>query len=203
MAANGIIPKERLSAYQRWELDALDSLPQRAAAAVPGAEEVERAYQTAREIGHAAGYREGAARARTEAERMQQLLAGLDRSLSEFDERLAGDLLALSLEIARQVLRQALAVRPELLLAAVREAMELLPQSRHGARLLLHPEDAALVHSHLGSELEQAHWRIQEDSNLERGGCRVETPESEVDARLSTRWEQVAISLGQDSRWLE
>ena len=38
---------------------------------------------------------------------------------------------------------------------------------------------------------------------MERGGCRVETANSQIDASLATRWKRVVSSIGQDNSWLE
>ena len=46
-------------------------------------------------------------------------------------------------------------------------------------------------------------WKIVEDAQIERGGCRLETPTTEVDATLETRWRRVVASLGRDDSWID
>ena len=70
------------------------------------------------------------------------------------------------------------------------------------ARLVLHPEDAALVRTHLGPQLEAANCALTEDAALARGGCRVETDGAEVDATMETRWSRVVAALGASDEWL-
>jgi len=119
------------------------------------------------------------------------------------DQQVAQNLLDLAMEIAKQMLQQALKVKPELILSVVNEAISELPHFSQHVQLILHPSDAELVRSKMGEQLGHAGWKIFEDVQMERGGCRVETANSQIDASLTTRWKRVVSSIGQDSSWLE
>ena len=210
--SNKIIPKEQLSAYQRWELNSLDESAARAVAApepepepavaLPTAKEIEQIYQQAYQDGLATGYQEGKGRAEGEAQRLAQLANGLTEALEQFDQQMAQDVLTLALDVSKQMLRQALKVHPELLLPVIREAMATLPQANPHPHLILHPEDAALVRSFMEEEIAHFHWRIVEDGKMARGGCRLETSNSEIDATMEQRWNRVLATLGRDDQWL-
>ncbi len=228
----GFIPKEKLTAYQRWELAAFDEAEREAAQSrppeaeagarqapeipetpeaeaeappppvdLPTAEDIEKMYADAHESGYAGGYEEGIARGRADAAQIGALLGNLQRALQEIDQRVADQLLELALEIAGQVLRQSLRVNPELLLPAVREAVAALAPHHGHPVLFVHPDDAALVRTHLGDQLANAGWRIFDDAAIEAGGCRVELGASEVDATLETRWRRVVESIGASRDW--
>jgi flagellar assembly protein FliH len=206
--SNVVIPKENLTAWQRWELGGLDqpksaTAPQHKSAStrLPTAEEVEHIHRDAHKQGFDAGYEEGTARARMEALRLHTLVEHLDQALGEFDQQVAEELLALSLEIARQVVRQTIAARPTVILDVVREALLQLPHQH--AALYLHPEDASLVRSYLGDQLAHAGHRIFEEAGIARGGVRVEAGGSHLDADLATRWQRVIESLGASGNWIE
>lgn len=202
-----IVPKEQLSAYQRWEMDAFDQAP----VALPTAEGIEQiqrqahqeGYQEGLQQGREQGYREGREQAREEAQRLNQLLVKVSETLRQLDQEMAQQMLELALGIARQMLRQALPALPELLLPVVREAMNSLPQANQQPQLILHPQDAQLVRSHLDAEIAHGHWRVVEDSQITPGGCRLETAQSELDATLENRWKRVLESLGQRGEWLD
>ncbi len=85
----------------------------------------------------------------------------------------------------------------------VREAIASLPLHHGHPALFLTPEDAALVRQHLGEQLNHNGWRILEDSSLHRGGCRIESGASEVDATLETRWRRVLEAIGTTADWLD
>lgn len=197
----------KLTAWERWELASFDApaglrkeTPDEPQLKPPTAEEIAQIFQQARETGHAAGYAEGQARARTEGARFVALATQFDVALTEIDQQVAEDLLALALDVARQVIRQAIAVKPELLLETVLEA---LAQMQHPhATIHLHPEDASLVRSYLGDQLAHAGHRIHEDRRLERGGCLIEAGGSQLDASMATRWRRIVESLGCNADWL-
>lgn len=227
-----LIPKEKLTAYQRWEVAAFapeqraaqlppepppvepsppaieaELPPQEAAVVLPTAEDVERIEDEARAAGYEAGYEAGYAAGSTAAQEVATTLAALmdnlQQALAEIDQNVADQLLTLAIEIANQVLRQSLRVRPELLLPVVREAVTTL-HGHHGQPMLfVSPQDAALVRSHLGEQLSHSNWRIIDDGALSAGGCRVELGAGEVDASLETRWRRVIEAIGVSQEWLD
>jgi flagellar assembly protein FliH len=136
-----------------------------------------------------------------EALRLHTLVEQLERALGEFDQQVAEELLALSLEVARQVVRQSIAVRPTVILDVVREALQQLPHQH--AAIYLHPEDASLVRSYLGDQLAHAGHRLFEEAGIARGGLRVEAGGSHLDAGVATRWQRVVESMGTAGGWIE
>jgi len=230
----GYIPKEKLTAYERWELASFDEPAPPAAPpeveipeppppmameaepetvapedipALPTAEDIERihaeAHESGFEAGRQAGYEEGATQARSEAARLEGLMHSLTQSLQVFDQDVADQLLALGLEIARQVTRSALKVKPELLLPVVREALAALPVAHGHPTLTLHPDDAALLRQQLGDQISHGGWRLLEDASMEAGGCRIQAGASDVDATLQTRWKRVLEAIGAQGDWLQ
>jgi len=197
-----IIPKEKLSAYQRWELDSFEPTAPPAPDG-PTPAEIQCIRKTAHDEGYAAGYREGQNAAREQAQRFEQLLAGLRQALADVDAEVSREILALALAVAKQVLRQALKVKPELMLPVIREALTCLPQFHQKASLYLHPDDSVLVRTQLGEQLECMGCKIVNDGRLERGGCRIESMNGQIDATVETRWRRVLLALGVSDEWLE
>lgn len=193
------IPKEQLTAYQRWELNVFDDV--RENVKLPTADQIQRIQQQAYQEGFAAGMKDGRAESQITAQRMQSMLLALQHSMSQFEESMAQEIMDLALDIARQMVRSTLQVEPSLVLAVVREAIESLPQTYHHPTLMLNPEDAQLVRDLLAQEYQGEVWRILEDPHLERGGCRVETGTSEIDARMESRWQRIVSALGADVPW--
>lgn len=207
MSNSPVIPKEKLSAYQRWELHSFDTPvdPPPAAAANTAeaeAEKVRHIHQHAYDAGRADGLREGAGKTANEARQLQSLLAAIERQSHEINQRIANDVLELALEVARQMLHQALLVRPELLVTVINDALARAAQPLSAATIALHPGDAALVREQLGDELAAAGWRIVDDAKLLRGGALLQTAATQIDATIGTRWQRLAAALGQNSEWL-
>ncbi len=235
MHMSNVIPKEKQSAYQRWEMESFGDEPSprvteaARTAALGTTAEKERLAQIARKIdedraqahaeGHAAGVAEGRiagfeegriaglaeGRAQAEQERLllQQIAETFGTEVARANELIAADMLDLSLDLAKAMLKTALKVRPELIVPIVREAIHYLPTLQQPALLHLHPEDAAIIIEHMGDELNTAGWRLVEDPHMDRGGCRVETASNQVDATAPVRWQRIAAALGKESDWLE
>jgi flagellar assembly protein FliH len=190
---------EKLTAWQRWELPNFEGGRGRDGVALTTASQVEEIQRLAHDEGFRSGYAEGMQKA---AQESQRLAGVIDALTKQVDEQVAQELLALSLDVARQMLHQALKVNPELLLGVVQEAIGTLPHFNQGAHLVLHPDDAALVRERMGEQLTHSGWKIFEDARIERGGARIETANSQIDASLESRWNRVVAALGQDTKWL-
>ncbi len=152
--------------------------------------------------GHAAGYAEGVQQAQSEAAQLNALMQSMQASLNELDQQLAQSLLDLALEVARKMVLKTLQIKPEIILEIVNEAIGSLPHFNQNAHLILHPDDAHLVRTQLGEQLTHGGWKIFDDAKIERGGCRVETSHSHIDATNEDRWQHIVASIGQDKSWL-
>lgn len=228
------IPKEKLTAYQRWELAAFDE-EERARRqdsqealsvqestvpmpALPTAEEIERIHTEAQESGFQAGFQAGEAAGRAEglaagkaegleaakaaAAQLQTVVESFTQALGEMEQSVADQLLSMGLEIARQMTRASLKAHPEQLLPVIREALAALPVSHAHPVLHLHPEDSQLLQEQLGDQIAHGGWRLLADSEVERGGCRIEAGSSEVDATLPQRWKKILEAIGVQQDWL-
>lgn len=209
MSNSTVIPKEKLTAYQRWELHSFDQLEGQPQTQTRGpshadaeAAKVRNVHQLAYETGRADGLREAAAKAAVDAQSFAALIESLRRQNLETKHLLADDLLGLALEIARQMTAQSLAANPEGIVAVVQDALARTLQPAAQATITLNPADAALVQSQLGETLAAGCWRIVEDPRMARGGCMLNTLASELDATLATRWRRITAALGQETTWL-
>jgi len=198
--SESIVSRARSSAYQAWQFASFDKPV--AAGELPTAAQMEEMQRQSREEGRAAGYQEGLKQAEQEAHRLRALLDGVQRDLSRMDETIADQLLALALDVSRRMVGEALKVRPELVLSVVQEAVRCLPDFENPVRLLMHPEDAALVQSHLAAQVAANGWLIVPDNGTARGGCKLATATTEIDATVSSRWARVLAALGQSQDWL-
>lgn len=208
-----VIPKEQMSAFQRWEMASFNERPVASApeANRPSIEQIAEIREAARSKGHAeglaegraAGLAQGRAEAAAETQRLRQIAETFGREVARADEVIGQQMLDLALDLAKAMLKTALAVRPQLVLPIVAEAIHYLPALQQPAILFLHPDDALLVKNHMDDELQKAGWRVADDAHLERGGCRIETASNQIDAATGSRWQRIAAALGKDSEWLD
>ncbi len=179
---------------------------------LPTAEDIERMHDEARaagfeegrsegyaaglEAGRAEGLEQGRAGAEEHAARLAALADGFDQAMTQLDNEVAEELMALAIELARQMVRHTLDAHPEVVLETVRAALLQVPQGH--AQVRLHPDDLALTREHLGEQLSHAGHRLIEDLTLERGDCRIDALGAQVDATLEARWRRVLETLGRE-----
>ena len=159
-------------------------------------------YQAGHAEGHAEGYAHGQQKAALETTRLRNLANAFTTEISQADETMSQQILDLSIDFARAILKTALTVRPELVIPIVKEAVRYLPAMQQPALLFLNPGDTVLVKEQIGDELEKMGWQVADDAQLKPGGCRVETANNQIDASLPTRWQRLAASLSKESDWL-
>jgi flagellar assembly protein FliH len=67
----------------------------------------------------------------------------------------------------------------------------------------VHPDDATILRASMGEQLSHTGWKIFEDALITRGGLRIETSHSQIDATMENRWQRIVASIGQDSSWIQ
>ncbi|MGD9842453.1 MAG: FliH/SctL family protein [Steroidobacteraceae bacterium] len=171
-------------------------------------EEVEKiAWDEAYAKGHAAGLANGEKEIQQRINTLEQRSKQFDAVLNAFvepvkqlDEEIESQLVSLAIAIARHLVRRELRTDPSQIIAVVREAVGLLPLAQRNVRVHLHPQDATLVRELLAQPQYETAWTVVEDPVMTRGGCRVSTDVSQVDARLETRLAVVLKHLLSDDR---
>lgn len=162
----------------------------------------EQGYAGGRQAGRAAAQAEQAAllgEARGRAARLEEILALMSAPLAELDEQVLAQLGTLAGQIARQVVRRELRAEPQQIIAVIRETLALLPLAAREVRVHLHPEDAALVREHLAEPNAERAWSVIEDPVIGRGGCRVSSENSTIDAQVESRLgAAIAAALGDE-----
>ncbi len=163
------------------------------------AREIEEIQRQAREEGFAQGRAEGLQAGQREiAARVAELeavLGTLSRPLEELDAEVENELVTLAIAIARQLVRRELKTAPGEVLAVVRNALSALPAAARKVRLRLNPEDAELVREAMSVNEAEQGWQIIEDPVLTRGGCKVETETSQIDATVESRLNAVIAQV--------
>ncbi|MCE1186355.1 MAG: flagellar assembly protein FliH, partial [Rhodocyclales bacterium] len=139
------------------------------------------------------------ARGRMEAMQLHGLVQSLENAMTSLDQEVADEILAVAIEVARQMVRHSLAHNPESVAELIREALLQLPQAH--AMVHLNPEDLAMVRDYLGEQLTHGGHRLVEDASIARGGARIEAAGSQIDATLQTRWRRIMDNLGRNVLW--
>ena len=160
--------------------------PAPAPAPGPSAEEIERAF--------GAGVERGRAEARAELETIGASFTDSLRELAEFrarlKERYERELLELALGVARKVVQQELAERPEIWLGMIRAAVK-RAVDRERIALRVPPPLMAFLRGSLAALRallqDVKDLELVEDPSLPAGGCVIESRFGEVDIGVETQ----------------
>ena len=167
------------------------------------AEGRQHGLEAGRAEGYMAGLQQGQKEINETIAHLRQIAVNFGTEVAQCSETMAPELLDLALDLAKAMLKTALKVHPELVLPTVTAAIHSLPVLQLPATIMLHPDDAALVREHMEEELSKHGWKIEEDPQLARGGCRILTRTNQIDATAETRWKRLAESLSRKLDWLD
>jgi flagellar assembly protein FliH len=145
------------------------------------------AYKEAFEQGLAEGRAAGHKEVQAQVERLAGMFYDLAKPFDQLDQEVEHELLLLAMALARQIVRRELKADPTQIIGIIREAIAALPVAARDVRVHLHPEDAAVVRTHLAPTESERAWAIVEDPVMARGGCQITTATSRIDARLDVR----------------
>jgi flagellar assembly protein FliH len=185
-----VIAAEDLNTCERWELPTMrDRDSGRASPQPMTASKLEAlqkaAYEEAYEKGRAEGFAEGAREARSVADSLNHAIQSLEQPFSELNHEVEEQLVSLSIAIARQLIRRELRTAPEEIIATIRAALHTLPAASRDVQVVVNPEDRALILETLGVAAES--WDLVDNPSVTRGGCRIESHASRIDATVETR----------------
>ncbi len=161
--------------------------------------QLQQIRQQAYEKSYAKGYMEGLSQGQKEVdiqlEYLRSIMATLAMPLPDYDEQLVDEMVQLSMSVVRQLVRRELKTSPDEIVAVIKQAISLLPTTSAGVTLELHPDDAKLVRRALMDPDVKSGWKINIDPFLSRGGCRILTHSSRIDATVETRLNAVIASV--------
>lgn len=186
---------------RKWDAPAIDGSSGQGFLTASRLQELQKqAHDEAWKAGHSEGYKAGEEEARQRVARFDELLRALASPFDLLDESVEKELVELAMTVAKQLFRRELQIDPTHVIGVVREAIQLLPGSSRDVSVQLHPEDAALVEELLSPADGERAWRVVEDPLISRGGCKVTSENSQIDAEAETRLNLVINAIVGDDR---
>jgi flagellar assembly protein FliH len=143
-------------------------------------------YELGKQEGYQAGFQSGAQDIQSQVANLTTVLSALNQPLADLDVQVEHDLINLVVTLTRQVVRRELKLEPEHVIGAMRAAMAVLPMSDRKLKVFLNPQDIELVKTGLAVD-EDVNWQWVEDPMLARGGVRLETADTTIDATVESR----------------
>ena len=133
---------------------------------------------------------------------MAQLAAGFKAAIAHHAERTSEEMLSLALEISKTMVKAEIRSNREVVLPVIKQALSRLPSVQMPIKMLIHPEDEALVTRYMKEAFDGV-CEVIADPLVERGGCLFESDTNSIDATNATRWRLICHSLGYSDHWIE
>ena len=202
-----VIVSDELTAYERWELPLVNG--DSASHTRTTAKELVSIQQQAYEEGLALGKKEAYAEKKQELDQkiasLKSIIEVLAEPLKELDNEIVDQLSQLSMTVAKQVVRRELHTEQGEIVGIVREAMNALPASTRKITLNIHPDDSEIIRNafSLGEEHDTSDdllWKVIDDPLITRGGCKISSENSRIDATVEARLNRIINTLLGDER---
>ncbi|MGD2169656.1 MAG: HrpE/YscL family type III secretion apparatus protein [Chlamydiota bacterium] len=124
-------------------------------------------------------------------EELNEKILLMDREIKKIHEEVQKKIIPLSLQAARKILGEELQLNPERIVEIVSQALKPVTQHRH-IKIYVNKGDLEILDekkSKLKKNLEQVEtFSIQERSDIEPGGCVIETEGGIINAQLENQW---------------
>lgn len=140
----------------------------------------------AREEGRREGYSE-----------LLEAISQVRERYRQVQDEAESDTLELAFRIAERIVGREIELEPEVVRDMVANSLEHV-RGKRNIVVRVNPEDVPELEKHrdeMSRELEGASLYFEEDRNIERGGCLIETDTNRVDARLEVQLERLKEAL--------
>jgi len=138
------------------------------------------------------GLVQGADEIEQQATIWQGLIERLHNPLEKLDENTEYQLVRLATVLAEQITRCEVQTSQQIILKALKKAVDALPISDQKLSINLHPDDLLFVQNAYSQEqCQQRGWDLQAEPALMRGDCQINTQVSSVDFTFDSRIDQV------------
>lgn len=163
---------------------------------------ISRARQEADSIKEAAykeGYQKGIDQAKEDIEQLKFSMDSFFGAKQEVFDSIAPDILEISIEIAKKIIKKEMSEDSQILLDNIREILKNLSKEETKIMLKVNPSQAAILKAAVPEQVESAGLEakviIVPDENTMEGGCLVTTTNGVIDATIETQLEIITEAL--------
>lgn len=145
-------------------------------------------HQQGIETGREEGLQAGADEVAQQVTVWQELMGNLHQPVASVQQELQKELVALSVGLARAVIKQEVKTNPDVIFQALAEALKVLPIGEKTYQIRMNPEDIMLVREQFSAEdIDRHNWILVDAPELSRGGCDITTENNAVDLTIERR----------------
>lgn len=139
------------------------------------------------------GYKAGLEKAQSDILHIKTALEGFVNAKQEVFEYIAPDILEISIDIARKIVKHEIQQNPEIVMATVLDVLKTISKDEARITIKVNPSQVALAREKMPEVLEIAGLETKVsvfgDENIEVGSCIVSTSNGVVDSTVDTQLE--------------
>lgn len=165
-------------------------------------ERIKTLEDNARKRGFTEGHAEGLAKGLAEGEvevnaslkRLGEIIASLDKFRENKLTELSPNIIELSLEIAKKIVHKEIDLDRDLIVSVARDAMQKVAEREENVVIKVNQLDYEVMIAYIDLLKEQSGLKnvsVEPSAAISPGGCYIETPVGEVDARLEEQVKEV------------
>lgn len=152
----------------------------------------EEGLKAGQEAGHTDGLKMAAEHVAEQLNALQQVMDKLHDPIESVQQELQRELVALSVGLARSVIKQEVKTNPDVIFQALAEGLKVLPVGEKSYQISMNPEDIQLIKTQFSDDDIARHkWVLIESPTLSRGGCDITTESNSVDLTIERRCRDV------------
>lgn len=148
---------------------------------------------TIRENAAKEGYKEGLEHCQGDIQYLKNAIVNFMKAKDEVFEFIAPEILNISVEIAKKIVKKEIEQSPEIILETITDVLRTLPKEETRVTIKVNPEQSAYTKEHIPDILSSLGLTIRTnivaDGTIELGSCIVQTSNGVVDATISTQLE--------------
>ncbi len=148
---------------------------------------------TIRENAAKEGYKEGLEQAQEDIENVRNSIVHFMNSKQEVFEYIAPDILEISVDIARKIVKKEIEQNPQIVLETITDVLNSIPKEESRISLKVNPSQLALIKENIPAILSSLGLEIRTnviaDDAIALGSCIVQTSNGIVDATIDTQLE--------------
>lgn len=154
---------------------------------------------TIKETAAKEGYRAGLEQAESDINALRAKIADFISAKKEVFEYIAPDILEISVDIARKIIKKEVEQNPQVILDSIVEVMRTISKEESRITVKVNPLQADLVKTELPEYISsmgvEAKITVLPDDTIEEGGCILNTNNGIVDASLDTQLDIIKEAL--------
>lgn len=154
---------------------------------------------TIKETAAKEGYRAGLEQAESDINALRAKIADFISAKKEVFEYIAPDILEISVDIARKIIKKEVEQNPQVILNSIVEVMRTISKEESRITVKVNPLQADLVKTELPEYISsmgvEAKITVLPDDTIEEGGCILNTNNGIVDASLDTQLDIIKEAL--------